>query len=121
MQVNVHGRNIEVTADLIAHVERRLGFALVRFGRRIARVAVRLLDVNGPRGGVDKRCCVDVSLIPVGKVYMEDADADLYVAVDRAADRVGRAVGRRFEREREFDAEVARTKRRFSTWRGHLS
>ena len=66
MQLQVRGRNIELTEALRAHVERRLQFALSRFGQRIGRVLVRLADVNGPRGGDDKSCHVDVNLFPSG-------------------------------------------------------
>ncbi len=108
MQLQVRGRNIELTEALRAHVERRLQFALSRFGQRIGRVLVRLADVNGPRGGDDKSCHVDVNLFPSGKVLVEDLDADLYAAIDRAAERVGRSVVRELEREREFDASVVK-------------
>jgi ribosome-associated translation inhibitor RaiA len=56
VQVQVRGRNIELTEELRAHVERRLQFALSRFSQRIDRVVVRLADANGPRGGDDKNC-----------------------------------------------------------------
>lgn len=69
----------------------------------IGRVIVRFSDTNGHRGGVDKRCQIDVGLRPSGSVRSEDTDADLGVAVNRAADRVARAVARVLERERAWD------------------
>ena len=48
-------------ATLPDHIERRLRFALDRFGDRIARVFVFLHDRNGPRGGIDKICRVLVA------------------------------------------------------------
>ncbi len=33
---------------------------------------------------------------------IEDTEADLYVAIDRATERAGRAIVRRLERRREF-------------------
>ena len=35
-------------------------------------------------------------------VVIEDTEADLYVAIDRAADRAGRTLERRLARQREF-------------------
>jgi len=101
MQVQIRARHVEVPEVLRAHVERRLGFALARFGVRIGRVLVRFSDTNGDRGGVDQRCQIDVGLRPSGSVQSEDTDADLFVAVNRAADRVARAVARVLARERE--------------------
>ena len=53
-------------------MERRLDFALGRFGGRISQVTVGLEDLNGPRGGADKRCRLAVRLVPSGKVTIEE-------------------------------------------------
>lgn len=74
---------------------RRFEFALARYGRRIQSVAIRLADVNGPRGGVDQRCRVTVRLTaPKRTLVIEDTDADAAVALDRVADRTVRTVAR---------------------------
>lgn len=103
MQVYIRARKIDGDEALRAHVERRLRFALSRFGERIARVTVRFDDANGTRAGVDKQCQIDVALRPSGKVRVEDIDADLHTVVDRAADRVARAVERDLQRRRNFE------------------
>lgn len=95
-------RHVELTAALRTYVERRLRFALGRFGGRIARVTVRFWDVNGHRGGVDKRCRLDVTVRPLGKVVVEDTAAQFHAAVDRAAERAARAIRRAVEQEREW-------------------
>lgn len=101
MRLDIRGQHIEVTTALHAHAARRLQFALGRFGQRIARVAVRLTDLNGPRGGMDKQCQMVAEMAPGGKVIVEAIDADLYAAITQAADRLGRAVARELERQRE--------------------
>ncbi|MBA4066598.1 MAG: 30S ribosomal protein S30 [Isosphaera sp.] len=102
MWLNIHGHGLVVDAAARERAGRRLGFALGRFGDRVGQVAVHLSDVNGPRGGVDKRCRVVVELPGHGPVVVEEADADLDALIDRAADRVGRAVVRRLVRARLF-------------------
>jgi putative sigma-54 modulation protein len=82
------------TAAVREHARRRLGFALGRFAGRVTSVWVRLEDLNGPRGGVDKQCRVEVRGTPRWRVVVVDSDADLYATVDRAADRVRRTVAR---------------------------
>lgn len=58
-------------------------------------LTVRLLDLNGPKGGVDKECPVAVVLNPSWRpVLIVDTDADAAVAIEREADRAGRAVAR---------------------------
>lgn len=103
MQVQIRGRRIDLTAALRGHVERRLQFALSRFGDRIGRVAVQLADINGPRGGDDKSCRINVSVRPSKTVFVEAVKADLCAAIDQAAERAGRSVGRELELDRVFE------------------
>jgi len=63
---------------------------------------VRLSDINGPRGGLDKRCGIEIRLKGASAVAIEDTEADLYVAIDRAAERAGRTLDRRLARQRDF-------------------
>jgi hypothetical protein len=83
-----------LTAVLVDHTERRLRFALTRTSNRIKRVVVRLGDRNGPRGGNDKFCKIQVVLEHAPPVLIEDAGADLYAVIDRAAERAGRNVAK---------------------------
>ena len=95
MKVDVHAQGFPLTEALTEHTERRLRFALKHAADRVQRVSVRLADVNGPRGGVDKKCSVHITLSGAPDVVTEDTEADMYVAINRAVDRVGRTVLRR--------------------------
>jgi len=99
MNVQMRGQGTQVSEALRTHVERCLGFALGRFGNRIDRVNVWLADVNGPRGGVDKRCRIGGRLRPTGIAFVVKTASDPYVAIGRAAGRAGSAVARRLARE----------------------
>lgn len=101
MQINIQAHNFPLTPALRGHVERRLGFALSTRDDHIQRVMVRLSDINGPRGGEDKCCRIQVVLPKLPDVVIEDTMVDLYSAIDRAADRAGRTVGRRISRQRD--------------------
>lgn len=98
MQVEIRSRGFALTDALREHVERRLSFALSRVNEHVRRVQVRLADVNGPRGGVDKLCRIQVSLNRRESVLVEDTAVDVYAAIDRAAARAGRSVMRRLGR-----------------------
>ena len=100
MQIDIQARNFPLTDALRHHTERRLGFALSARDDHIQRVIVRLSDINGPRGGADKCCHIQVALAQLPDVVIEDTEADLYTAIDRAAGRAGRTVGRRLVRKR---------------------
>jgi len=101
MQIDIQARQFSLTDALRSHAERRLRFALTCCDDHIQRVAMRLSDINGPRGGADKRCHLQVVMAGLPDVVIEDTEADLYVAIDRATDRAGRTIGRRLARQRD--------------------
>lgn len=103
MQIDIQARNFSLTDALRNHVERRLSFALSTRDEHIQRISVRLVDINGPRGGEDKCCRIQVVLPHLTDVVIEDTEVDMYAAIDRAADRAGRTVSRRLARQRDND------------------
>ena len=116
MQIDIQTLGFTLTNALREHTHSRLGFALAHGAETIDRVTVRLSDINGPRGGADKRCHIHVAVAHQADVVIEDIQADLYVAIDRATDRAGRALARQIECQR------SRTNRRAgsmkATWTG---
>jgi len=103
MQIDIQARNFSVTQAMRAHVERRLGYALSSCYNHVMRILVRLSDINGPRGGSDKRCHIEVTLPGQATVVVEDTEPDLYVAINRAAERTSRTVVRRLARRRDLN------------------
>jgi putative sigma-54 modulation protein len=101
MNIVIQSRSFAVTAAMRQHVERRILFALGWADYKVKKVQVRLSDLNGPRGGEDKRCQIQVLAAGIPEVVIQDVEADVYVAIDRAADRAGRALARRLEKLRE--------------------
>ena len=98
---------IRITAGLSPSLaplaRRRLEFALGRFGVRVRSLTVRLTDLNGPRGGLDKHCLVAIRLTsPRRLIVVEDTDAEAEVAIGRAADRASRVVARAVETLRDW-------------------
>ena len=102
MRIDIQGLGFPLSAALRDHTRRRLRFALTRSGDRIRRVVVRFGDTNGPRGGADNKFCrMQVYLEHAPSVLIEDAGADLYAVIDRAAERAGRNVAKHVDRLRE--------------------
>src|SRR5512141_220754 len=92
-----------VTEALRTHTLRRLGFALGRFGESVGDVIVRFSNSNRHGGGIDKCCQIQVGLL--GSVKVVETDRDLFVAVDRAADRASRSVARALALAREQSSQ----------------
>ena len=101
MQLEIRGQDFPVFVDLRDHIQSRMETALARHRERVERVEVRLADVNGPKGGVDKQCRAVVRLRPRGRVMVQEVSTDFLAAATRVADRLSRAVARSLERQRE--------------------
>lgn len=97
MRLEIRQRGIEVTEELRSHVRQRLQGALGRFAGSIERVRVYLRDVNGPRGGVAKRCRIAVELRRRGSVVVTGLAPDIFAAIGRTASRTKFAVRRRLK------------------------
>lgn len=104
MNIQFHSRHFPLTDGIRDHVSWRLSYALNHGRDRVARVVVHLADTNGPRGGVDKSCSIEVRLKGLPALVIEDVQSDLYVAIDRATERIGRSLDRRLARLREYPA-----------------
>ena len=102
MRVNIQASGFVLTDSLKAYTEKRLVTALGWAGGHMRELHVSLSDINGPRGGRDKRCRILVQIAGGRSVVIEDTETDLYHAIDRAAERVDRAVVRRIEQLRGF-------------------
>ncbi|MGZ6125911.1 MAG: HPF/RaiA family ribosome-associated protein [Myxococcales bacterium] len=101
MRIELKVRHIQRSPDLQAHVERRALLALSRFADEIEVITVVVEDVNGPRGGADKRCVLTARGPRIGTVRVEQTATDAYGAVDALAGRAGRSVARAVGRLRE--------------------
>ena len=102
MQIDIQAHHFPLTDALRSHAERRLYFALTRHDDHIQRVVMRLSDINGPRGGEDKCCDLQVILSGLPDVVIHAIETDLYVAMDRATERAGRTLVRKIERRRSL-------------------
>lgn len=99
MQVLFESRDPE-GAQLRDLAVTRLQFVLRRLRSLVPRARVRLSDVNGPRGGVDKRCQVELSTDRAGTVVITSVARDWRTALDNALGRAARVLARSWQRDR---------------------
>jgi ribosome-associated translation inhibitor RaiA len=95
MQVAIRSHGFPLTTAIESYVQRRLHTALSHAIHHIRAVTVVLLDINGPRGGRDKVCRVRVTVKDRPVMVIDNTEDNLYVAIDRAADRAGRTTARK--------------------------
>ena len=60
MKIDIRSQGITVSDDLREHIERCVNFGLDWAEQDVNRVVISLSDINGPRGGNDKRAVICV-------------------------------------------------------------
>ncbi len=102
LEVPAYIRSVGPELDVVARdtIRRKLGRKLGKFVSHIERTSVRIEDVNGPRGGVDKLCRIKVVMVGMPTVVVEKQDHDLWTAIDGALASAERAVRRAVEKRR---------------------
>jgi len=93
MQVLFESRDPQA-AQLRELAVRRVRFVMRRLTWLVPRAEVHLSDVNGPRGGVDKRCQVELRTDGAGPVVITAVARDWRSALDNALARAARMVMR---------------------------
>ena len=97
MQVLFKSRHPQAT-DLRDLTERRVRFTLRRLGWLVPRAEVQMSDVNGPRGGIVKRCQVELRTDGAGSVVVASVASDWRTALDNALSRAARFLMRAWRR-----------------------
>ena len=100
MQVIFKSRHPKAT-ELRNLTDHRVRFALRRLGWLVPRVEVQMSDVNGPRGGVDKRCQVELRTDGAGAVVVASVANNWRTALDAALARAARFLLRQWRRGNE--------------------
>lgn len=94
MEVVVQAHHPEAQA-LRAQAESRVRFATQRLSGFVSRAVVRLKDLNGPRGGVDKLCQIQFNTANGGVLVVSSRGADWRATLEAALARASHALSRR--------------------------
>jgi hypothetical protein len=100
MQVIFESRDADGSQMRDLSVE-RVRFALRRLTALVPRAKVQFTDVNGPRGGIDKRCQVELKTDTAGTVVIASLAHDWRTALDRSLTRATRVLTRSVQRSQK--------------------
>ncbi len=98
MNIDTRTIGFELTPALAERVDTQVRWALSAVAEHVVRVTVRLDDVNGDHGGVDKRCRIVVTLARHGSAVAAVTSTNLYAAIDEAAHCLRRSAQRSLTR-----------------------
>jgi ribosome-associated translation inhibitor RaiA len=104
MKIDVRFLGMSPSQSLRDHSERQALLHLSRFGNDVQFIDIRISDVNGPKGGLDKQCRITARGPRFGLLKLEELSVDAYQAADEAIARLARTVGRQLERARHWKA-----------------
>ena len=102
MQVIFESRD-PAGAQLRELAERRVRFVMRRLSWLIPRAKVRLTDVNGPRGGVDKCCRLELKTDHIGIVSITSMARDWRCALEGSLSRGAQVLLRNYRRSRNVE------------------
>ena len=95
-------------AELRTLIERRVRHALKRLAWLTPRVRVHMSDINGPRGGIDKRCQIELMTDGANPVVVTSLSKDWLSALQSALTRASRALLQNWQRSRQTHASALR-------------
>jgi putative sigma-54 modulation protein len=98
MKLDIRFRGFTPAIDAKELITKRVLFHLERFEQMLLAVQVRVSDVNGPKGGLDKRCQVTVHTKGSGTATIVTTGIDSNVAVDDTLHRITEALGRKVKK-----------------------
>ena len=106
MHIKINARDFTLTPALQQFIDEKVKFALSRYNQRIRVAEITLKDVNGPRGGIDKKCAIKMKLNQFKTLVVEDISDDAYEAIHACCQRAKRRIERHFNRAR---SQIRRT------------
>jgi len=102
MRVDIHTGSFPLTESMRKHIEHRVRSSFSWAQQGLRNVSLRLEDLNGPKGGADKSCRIEIPIAGTTPVVIHEVQTNLQVAIDRAVNRAGHALSRKLARKREL-------------------
>mgnify|MGYP002624776416 CR=1 FL=1 len=100
----IHRRGVP---RLRGFVETRWRSAVSRVGDQIRSASIHLTDVNGPRGGMCKRCRIVLHSTSVGPIVVQETQCTFPRAITRAITRIAHSLKRELAKKRRRKRRVA--------------
>jgi putative sigma-54 modulation protein len=97
MRLHLAARRVELSLELQDFIKRPVQFGLGRFANKINCLSMRLADVNGTRGGVDKCCDVQIDAGLNRPIVVRERQDSVHAAIAFALHRAELAISRHLQ------------------------
>ena len=101
MNITIRTQHFDVSHAIQSFVRNKVESALARFHDEVLSVDVFLSDINGPKGGQDKRVVIRIQLRRRHQIAVESLHDDLYAAISSSSKKARRVVRRKLRKLRK--------------------
>jgi len=93
MQIQVnHDNRVRLVEETADRLSKTVEDSLAKFAERITRVEMHLGDVNGGKGGEDKRCMLEARVANMQPIAVTHQAETLQMAIDGALEKLDHAL-----------------------------
>ena len=106
MKVLMRGIHLSLTDSLRDYVTRHLVDHIARYiDDEATEVDIALVDINGPKGGVDQECRVTVRMPGFSGIHVTETSETMFQAIDSVRDRLENTIKRTLDKRRSAGSE----------------
>lgn len=98
MDIKIFDGSIKTSEAEREYILTRVGAAAARLKDARGEIDVRLSDLNGPKGGNDKRCSIVLTPPGLATIRVEEQSPDYYAAIDAASSTLKRVVAKALDK-----------------------
>ena len=106
MNINLQARDFHLTDSLESQIRQKMKNILNRFDQKIRMARVVLSDINGPKGGKDKRCTIKIEVHNFKTIVVDEVTENMYESISRCSQRAKRAIDKLFNKNRANKRET---------------
>ncbi len=99
MQIQINSPHETVSPTFSEHIENNIQSVLGPYENRLTRVEIHFKDLNGHKGGVDKRCAIEVRPSGMGPLAADDEGENVRDAFKGALDKIERVLKHKLGKE----------------------
>ena len=109
MIFEINNKQAGMDKNISSKAKRLLKFSMSRFEGVVSRVKIHFFDVNGPKGGIDKRCRISAKLRAAGHVEVLGEGVNYIEALNNCLERLVRSIRREIRKRRHTPVRLKRS------------
>jgi putative sigma-54 modulation protein len=106
MKVLMRGVHLDLSDSLRDYANQHLVDPIAKYiDDEATEIEIALVDINGPKGGVDQECRVTVRMPGFSGIHITQTAETMYQAIDATRDRLEMTIKRTLEKRREASSQ----------------